>query len=68
MLLLFASAVTGYKAAYEWNNPQLANWCLCAFSIFWAGILIYSLRVCPKDELSESIEDQAYTPDNVNSN
>lgn len=44
LILLFASIVTGYHAAHELNNAELANWCLVFFSLFWAGILALTIK------------------------
>jgi len=66
MVLLLASACVGYEAAHSWNNPTLANFAFVFFSLFWVCILVLSLVDCPKDEISDSIEDSNYNSNNVN--
>jgi len=67
MILLLASVFVGYEAANSWDNVVLANWALFFFTIFWACILVLSIKVCPDDTVSREIEDHNYTPNNVNS-
>jgi len=67
VVLMLASAATGYEAANSWNNIVLANWCLFFFSIFWGAAIVLSIRVVPKDKVSDEIEDRNYNSNNVNS-
>jgi len=68
LILMVASAVCCYYSAIEWQNDLLTYSSLILFSVFWACILYLSASKSIIDNYAQEIEDQDYTPDNVNSN
>jgi asparagine N-glycosylation enzyme membrane subunit Stt3 len=66
LILMVASAVCCYYSAIEWQNDLLTYSSLILFSVFWACILYLSASNRIIDNTTIEIEDQEYTPDNVN--